>query len=124
MLKHSQARVIAAMFAASFGLLDARVSDGYDMLVVGAGIVGTVLADLGARELGLKVLVVDHRSHIGGMCNDQIQGLPAVSSYGPLSIHTRSGGVALLASTRQHNQCSASHGQPIQWRLCAVSYHD
>jgi flavin-dependent dehydrogenase len=35
--------------------------DKFDVLVVGAGLSGTVLADLYAREQGKRVLVVDRR---------------------------------------------------------------
>ncbi|ROR72120.1 UDP-galactopyranose mutase [Bogoriella caseilytica] len=37
-----------------------------DLLVVGSGFFGLTIADRAARELGLKVLVIDRRDHIGG----------------------------------------------------------
>eukprot|EP00045_Choanoeca_perplexa_P004710 m.39953 g.39953 ORF g.39953 m.39953 type:complete len:710 (-) comp12719_c0_seq1:113-2242(-) len=44
----------------------------YDIVIVGAGVAGTVLADLAARELQLKVLLVDHRDYVGAMCAEHI----------------------------------------------------
>ncbi|WP_199727336.1 UDP-galactopyranose mutase [Cryobacterium tepidiphilum] len=37
-----------------------------DLLVVGSGFFGLTIAERAANELGLKVLVIDRRSHIGG----------------------------------------------------------
>ncbi len=40
--------------------------EGYDILVVGAGLSGAVMANLYARLLNKNVLVVDKRNHIAG----------------------------------------------------------
>lgn len=37
-----------------------------DLVVVGSGFFGLTVAERAARELGLKVMVIDRRSHIGG----------------------------------------------------------
>jgi UDP-galactopyranose mutase len=37
-----------------------------DLVVVGSGFFGLTVAERAARELGLKVVVIDRRSHIGG----------------------------------------------------------
>lgn len=42
----------------------------YDVVIVGAGLAGAVLADLYARGMGLRVLVVERKSHLGGSCHD------------------------------------------------------
>lgn len=39
----------------------------YDVLVVGAGLFGSVVAQ-NLREKGCSVLVIEKRSHIGGGC--------------------------------------------------------
>jgi UDP-galactopyranose mutase len=42
----------------------------YDIVIVGAGLSGSVLADRFARVLNKKVLVIDKRNHIAGNCYD------------------------------------------------------
>ncbi|MGZ9082309.1 MAG: FAD-dependent oxidoreductase, partial [Rhodoplanes sp.] len=37
-----------------------------DLLIVGAGFFGLTIAERAARELGLRVLVIERRRHIGG----------------------------------------------------------
>jgi UDP-galactopyranose mutase len=63
----------------------------FDYLVVGAGFAGSVLAERLARMLGMKVLVVDKRPHIGGNAFDHYNehGL-LVHRYGPHIFHTNS----------------------------------
>jgi UDP-galactopyranose mutase len=63
----------------------------YDVLVVGAGFAGSVMAERLARDSGKKVLVVDRRPHIGGNAYD----LPNEDGilyhlYGPHIFHTNS----------------------------------
>lgn len=43
---------------------------GYDILIIGAGLSGTVLADLYARHHNKRVLIIERRPHIGGNCYD------------------------------------------------------
>lgn len=55
----------------------------FDVIIVGAGMSGCVMAEKCAGE-GMRVLVLEKRNHIGGNCFDYIneQGL-LVSKYGP-----------------------------------------
>src|SRR6185369_16451611 len=59
-----------------------------DILIVGAGLSGSVLAERYAA-LGKKVLVLEKRSHIGGNCYDELtsEGI-RVSKYGAHLFHT------------------------------------
>ena len=41
-------------------------------LIVGAGISGSVLANLIAERLNQKVLIIDRREHIAGNCFDYL----------------------------------------------------
>ena len=68
-----------------------RRRDHYDVLVVGAGFAGSVMAERLARVDGKRVLVVDRRAHIGGNAYDHIDanGL-LVHAYGPHIFHTNS----------------------------------
>jgi len=63
----------------------------YDVLVVGAGFAGAVMAERLARDGGYKVLVVDKREHIGGNAYDyrNDHGI-LVHKYGPHIFHTNS----------------------------------
>ncbi|TFV94933.1 UDP-galactopyranose mutase [Orlajensenia leifsoniae] len=61
-----------------------------DLLVVGAGFFGLTVAERAAEELGLKVLVIDRRSHIGGnaySAPDPETGIE-VHQYGAHLFHT------------------------------------
>ena len=61
----------------------------YDVLVVGAGLTGAVIAERLASERGLRVLVVDRRDHVGGNVYDEqdAHGI-RVHRYGPHLFHT------------------------------------
>jgi UDP-galactopyranose mutase len=62
----------------------------YDIIVVGAGLSGAVIADMYARFLNKTVLVIDKRNHLGGNCHDYVDketGIRA-SMYGPHVLHT------------------------------------
>src|SRR5215470_10874853 len=63
----------------------------FDFLVVGAGFAGSVIAERLASQMGMKVLVVDKRSHIGGNAYDcyNDDGL-LIHKYGPHIFHTNS----------------------------------
>ncbi len=66
-------------------------SDGrpYDYLVVGAGFAGSVIAERLAAGLGLNVLVIDRRDHIGGNAYDHLDAAGVmVHRYGPHIFHT------------------------------------
>ena len=73
-----------------FAGLDERVAsgDGFDLVIVGAGVSGCVFAQR-ASELGMRSLIVDKRDHIGGNCYDFINARGfRVSQYGVHLFHT------------------------------------
>ncbi|CAN5306182.1 UDP-galactopyranose mutase [soil metagenome] len=63
----------------------------YDVLVVGAGFAGAVLAERLASEGGQSVLVVDRRPHVGGNAYDHLDDAGVmIHEYGPHIFHTNS----------------------------------
>ena len=61
----------------------------YDVLIIGAGFAGSVMAERFAND-GKKVLVVDKRSHIGGNMFDYIDDNQVlVHQYGPHLFHCK-----------------------------------
>lgn len=61
----------------------------YDVVIVGAGISGAVIAERYANTLNKKVLVIEKRDHIGGNCYDYYNGDGIlVSKYGAHLFHT------------------------------------
>jgi len=62
----------------------------YDVVIVGAGITGITLANLFAERLKKKVLIIEKRDHIGGLCYDypNEHGL-LVNRYGAHIFHTK-----------------------------------
>jgi UDP-galactopyranose mutase len=60
-----------------------------DILIVGAGLSGAVIAERCSRELGMTSLIIDKRDHIGGNCYDYVDehGIRA-SKYGAHLFHT------------------------------------
>ncbi|BCW89728.1 hypothetical protein sos41_28950 [Alphaproteobacteria bacterium SO-S41] len=69
----------------------ARRKADYDVLVVGAGFAGSVMAERLAADGGKRVLVIDRRPHIGGNAYDRLNddGI-LVHPYGPHIFHTNS----------------------------------
>jgi UDP-galactopyranose mutase len=65
------------------------MSEKYEIIVVGAGISGAVLAERYANVLGKRVLVLETRNHIAGNCHDYYNehGI-LVSKYGAHLFHT------------------------------------
>jgi UDP-galactopyranose mutase len=64
---------------------------GFDYLIVGAGFAGSVMAERLANELGMRVLIVDKRSHIGGNAYDRYDDAGIlIHPYGPHIFHTNS----------------------------------
>ena len=63
----------------------------YDVMVVGAGFAGAVMAERLASQSDLRVLVIDRRPHIGGNAYDRLDeaGL-LIHQYGPHIFHTNS----------------------------------
>ena len=63
----------------------------FDYMVVGAGFAGSVLAERLASQDGMKVLVVEKRSHIGGNAYDHFDDAGIlVHKYGPHIFHCNS----------------------------------
>jgi UDP-galactopyranose mutase len=61
----------------------------YDYVVVGAGIGGITIAERLATQLEKKVLIIEKRNHIGGLCFDYINEVGLlVNRYGPHTFHT------------------------------------
>src|SRR3954453_20470120 len=70
-------------------------SDSYDVLVVGAGYAGSVMAERLASQSGLRVLVIDRREHIAGNAFDQHDEHGVlIHRYGPHIFHTNAEKVA------------------------------
>jgi len=67
------------------------VKQEYDLVIVGAGLSGGVIAEQAAKNLGLTSLMIDKRDHIGGNCYDYVHesGL-RISNYGVHLFHTKS----------------------------------
>lgn len=66
----------------------------YDVLVVGAGFAGAVMAERMASGSGKTVLVIDKREHIGGNAFDhRDEAGILVHKYGPHIFHTNSGDI-------------------------------
>jgi UDP-galactopyranose mutase len=63
----------------------------FDIIVVGAGISGAVMAERYANVLNKKVLVIERRNHIAGNCYDYYnEEKILVPKYGPHYFHTDS----------------------------------
>src|ERR1700754_1269708 len=62
-----------------------------DVVVVGAGFAGSIVAERLARGSGLRVLVLDRRDHVGGNAHDYVDEHGVlVHKYGPHIFHTNS----------------------------------
>ncbi len=66
----------------------------YDILVVGAGLAGSTIAERCASEYGARVLLIDRRPHLAGNCHDPVSpdGLQ-YHQYGPHIFHTNAAAV-------------------------------
>lgn len=63
----------------------------YDVMVVGAGFAGAVMAERLASQSGKRVLVVDRRPHIAGNAYDHLDEAGIlIHQYGPHIFHTNS----------------------------------
>lgn len=70
---------------------NARRRSAYDVLIVGAGFAGSVLAERLAADGGQRVLLCDRRKHIAGNAYDQRDAAGIlVHQYGPHIFHTNS----------------------------------
>ena len=66
-----------------------------DVLVVGAGFAGAVMAERIAAHGGRRVLVVDRRPHVAGNAHDHLDAAGLlIHRYGPHIFHTNSAAVA------------------------------
>ncbi|MGR6331449.1 UDP-galactopyranose mutase [Sphingomonas sp. XXL09] len=98
-------RMMAAIDGVSFGTAHAIEYEQYDVLVVGAGFAGAVIAERLAADSGKRVLVIDRRPHIAGNAYDEQDAAGIlVHRYGPHIFHTNSGQVFEYLSrfTRWH----------------------
>lgn len=83
--------VIANDFGTGPAIRPSRREPDYDILVVGAGFAGAVLAERFAADSGKRVLIVDRRPHIGGNAYDHQDAAGIlVHRYGPHIFHTNS----------------------------------
>jgi UDP-galactopyranose mutase len=63
----------------------------YDVLVVGAGFAGAVMAERLAADAGKRVLVIDRRPHVAGNAWDHLDAAGVmIHEYGPHIFHTNS----------------------------------
>jgi UDP-galactopyranose mutase len=63
----------------------------YDVVVVGAGFAGSVIAERLASEGGNRVLILDRRPHVGGNAYDELDAAGVmIHRYGPHIFHTNS----------------------------------
>lgn len=61
----------------------------YDLIVVGSGFSGSVIAHMAAEECGWRVLVVERRGHIAGNMFDEVdENGVLVQRFGPHVFHT------------------------------------
>jgi len=62
----------------------------YDVIIIGAGLSGCVIAERLSNILNKKVLITERRDHIGGNCYDYIDKETGIriSKYGPHFFHT------------------------------------
>ena len=90
----------------------------YDVLVVGAGFAGAVIAERLAAGMGQRVLVVDRRPHIAGNAYDHLNDAGIlVHRYGPHIFHTNSASVFDYLSR-------FTRWQPYQHRVLAQVEQD
>jgi UDP-galactopyranose mutase len=70
--------------------MSARTGDSYDLLIVGAGYAGSVIAERYATRCEARVLVIDRRDHIAGNAYDYVDEHGVlVHRYGPHIFHTK-----------------------------------
>lgn len=62
----------------------------YDIVVVGAGLAGAVLAEQLSANSKKSILIVEKRNHIAGNCYDYMDSGILVHKYGPHAFHTNS----------------------------------
>ena len=66
------------------------LAENYDVIVIGAGFSGAVMAERFASQLNKKVLVLEQRGHVAGNCFDKLDTNGVrIHQYGPHLFHTR-----------------------------------
>lgn len=98
----------------------------FDVIVIGAGFSGAVLAERFARGQNKKVLIIERRQHVAGNCYDKVDenGI-LIHKYGPHLFHTDFEDVWQYLSqftewdVYQHHVCAMIDGQavPIPFNL-------
>ncbi len=98
-------------------ILSVRVSMRVEVLVVGAGLAGSVAAR-SLAEMGKKVLVIERARHVAGHCHDYLNDAGiTIHSYGPHIFHTKEKAVWDFVkrfsdfSTYQHRVLSYAEGR-------------
>ena len=101
----------------------------YQVIVVGAGLSGAVMAERMASQLGWRVLVLEQRDHLAGNCFDeQDQTGVLIHRYGPHLFHTDKPAVADYLShftdwhPYEHRVLSRIEGQlvPLPFNLTSI----
>ena len=64
------------------------VFEKYDVIIVGSGLSGFVLAEQFSSKQNKKILIIDKRNHIGGNCYDEKMDDVVVHKYGLHCFHT------------------------------------
>ena len=65
------------------------IQDDYDLIVVGSGFCGSIIARLSAEECGKHVLILERRNHIAGNMYDHLdENGFLIQDYGPHIFHT------------------------------------
>ena len=79
-----------AMMSGECGTVNVPTGGGFDLLIVGAGLSGAVIAERCSKELNMTSLIVEKRNHIGGNCYDFVgdEGIRC-SKYGAHLFHTK-----------------------------------
>jgi hypothetical protein len=104
------------------GDLSALKDRSFDLLIVGAGLSGCVIAERCSKELGMTSLIIDVRDHIGGNCYDYVDehGIRC-SKYGAHLFHTQFPRVWDYVQVRplalQQPLSNATH----RWHACAIT---
>ncbi len=81
---------LAAAVMAAPAVRPSRRPSAYDVMIVGAGFAGSILAERFAST-GKTVMVVDRRPHIGGNAYDRLDAAGVlIHQYGPHIFHTNS----------------------------------
>jgi UDP-galactopyranose mutase len=92
----------------------------YDVMVVGAGFAGAVMAERLAADGGKKVLVVDRRPHVAGNAYDRRDAAGIlIHQYGPHIFHTNSQDIVDYLSrftgwrSYEHRVLASVHGMQV-----------